>query len=425
MKIIGRTGRAIPLGIKLEECPSCQTIGPHAIARRVRWFEVLSLQLVRLRSDHVLVCGKCGRETPIARDVVKTGLETGAVEIERERPLVSAELLRRVGQHIGEASASPTWSVLEEDLSLARATYDRRLREVLRIPGPNRQAMYARAWPVLALVVAGAVLLTGGSVAMQTAGVASTAPSASPNATSRSAVLTSSPTPAPRPTESPFDTAFSWWAQTYRAAILPCYSGGSCNLDLVISYDDGTSALLADEAVRLAGLYRDYDSVQMGSATDCRQEHGSMFALLASIASEVSVIKALKPGESMPVTWRPALGVTFEPCTTALPGSLETITALRSLLADARGELGKAKKLIRAKDWSGAKAVSGRLTELAAQIIRASARDFPASEGATWAPIRTVGGTCCVRAACSRSSALPPPRRRPRSSTAASPRLIE
>ena len=116
-----------------------------------------------------------------------------------------------------------------------------------------------------------------------------------------------------------------------------------------------------------------------------------MFALLASIASEVSVIRALKPGESMPKTWRPALGVTFEPCTAALPDSQKAVTALSSFLVDARGELAKAKKLVRAKDWSGAKTVSGRLAELAAQITRTAARDFPVGDGATWAPIRTVG----------------------------------
>jgi hypothetical protein len=393
MKIIGLARRAIPLGVKLEECPSCQTIGSHAVARRVRWFEILSLQLIRLRSDHVLICGNCGMETPISKDVVKTGLETGEMEIDRDRPLVGAELLRRAGQPRGETSASRTWSGVEEDPAVARATYDHRLREVLRIPGHNRQALYAKAWPVLALIVAGAVALPGGSVALQAAGVAETAPSPTPSATSGPAVLTPSPSPrpTPRPTNRPFTAAFAWWVQAYTDAILPCYAGGSCDLERKISYTDGTSALLGEEAVRLAGLYRDYDSVQMDSASDCRQEHGSMFALLASIASEVSVIEALKPGESMPVTWRPALGVTFEPCTTVSSDPEERAAELRSLLADAKGELSKAKKLIKAKDWSGAEAVSERLTELAAKIARASARDFPAGGDGAWVPIRTTG----------------------------------
>jgi hypothetical protein len=383
MKIIGRTRRAIPLGIKLEECPSCQTIGSHAIARRVKWFEVLSLQLVRLGSDHVLICGNCGRMTPISRDLAKTGLETGKLQIDRDRPLVSAELLRRAGKRRAETSASPTWSVFEEDPTLVRATYDHRLREVLRIPGQNRQAVYAKVWPILALIVAGAVALPGGSVALQAAGVATSGP----------AVLTSSPSPrpTPRPTDRPFSAAFAWWVQAYRDAILPCYAGGSCDLERKISYSDGTSALLGEEAVRLAGLYRDYDSVEMASVADCRQEHGSMFALLASIASEVSVIEALKPGESMPVTWRPAVWVTFESCTTVSSDREEGAAELRSLLADAKGELSKAKKLIKAKDWSGAEAVSGRLTERAGKIARASARDFPAGSEGVWAPIRTTG----------------------------------
>ncbi len=116
-----------------------------------------------------------------------------------------------------------------------------------------------------------------------------------------------------------------------------------------------------------------------------------MFTLLASIASEVSLLQALKPGETVPKTWRPATQVTFEPCTTALPDSQKAVATLKSLLADARGELVKAKKLVRAKDWSGARAASGRLTDLAAQITRTSARDFPSGGGATWAPIRTIG----------------------------------
>jgi hypothetical protein len=177
----------------------------------------------------------------------------------------------------------------------------------------------------------------------------------------------------------------------YTAQVLPCYAGGSCNLDWKIEYTDGTSALLGAEALRLAELYRDNDSLQLDSATECRQEHGSMFTLLASIDSEVTVIRALKPGETIPKTWRPATQVTFEPCTKALPDSQKAVATLKSLLADARAELVKAKKLVRAKDWSGARAASGRLTDLAAQITRTSARDFPDGDGATWAPIRAVG----------------------------------
>lgn len=102
-----------------------------------------------------------------------------------------------------------------------------------------------------------------------------------------------------------------------------------------------------------------------------------MFTLLASMAAETSVIKALKPGEVMPESWRPTLGVEFEPCTSALPDAKQGPAALRTLLTDARNELAHAKNAIRAKDWSGVRAVSGQLTERAPQIARASARGCP------------------------------------------------
>lgn len=417
MIIIGRTRRAIPLGIKLEECDSCQTIGPHAVARRVRWFEILSLPLVRLGADHALICGSCGQQTPISADAVKSGLETGAMEIDRPRPLVSADLLRRStpssgeadasptwagGQRrrrsrhwrcSGEANASPTWSVLTEDPTVARSTYDHRLREVVRILGPNREAVYGQIWPALALIVVAGVLLLGGSEAMRAAGVSLTAPSPTQDTANVPATPTASPTskPTATPMEGVFADNFASWLGDYRASILPCYSGGTCDLEAKIEYDDGSSGLLSAEVAREAGLFRDYDSIQLGTTSSCRQEHGSMFALLASMAAETSVIKALKSGEVMPESWRPTLGVEFEPCTSALPDSKQGPAALRTLLADARNQLALAKKAIRAKDWSGARAVSGPLTELATQIARASARDFPAGDGATWAPIRTVG----------------------------------
>lgn len=116
-----------------------------------------------------------------------------------------------------------------------------------------------------------------------------------------------------------------------------------------------------------------------------------MFALFASIAAEASVIKALKSGETVPDSWRPTLGVSFEPCTATRQKAEEGVAALRSLLTEAREQLVSAKKDIRAKDWSDARSASGRMTELALQIVRASARDFPAGDGARWAPIRTIG----------------------------------
>lgn len=393
MSMIGRRRRTFPLGIKLEECASCQTIGPHAVARRVRWFEVLSLPLVRLGVDHALICGSCGQLTPISADAVRNGLKTGAMEIDRPRPLVSADLLRRSNPSSGQAAASMSWSVLKEDPRVVRSTYDRRLREVVRIPEPSRGAIYARIWPALALIVVAAVLLPAGSAAIRAASVSLTAPSPTQGTANVLATPTLSPTlkPTPKPTERPYAASFAYWLERYRASVLPCYSGGTCDLDAKIEYTDGSSGLLSAEVTRLAGLYRDNDTVLLDTTPSCRQEHGSTFALLASMAAETSVIKALKPGEVMPESWRPTLGVEFEPCTSALPDATQGQAALRTLLADARKQLAQAKKDIQAKDWSGARAVSGRLTELATQIARASARDFPAGDGAAWAPIRTVG----------------------------------
>lgn len=392
MTILGRTSRTIPLGIKLDECAACQAIGPHAIARRIRWLEVLSLPLVRLKTDHVLVCGNCGDQAAVSGDVVKEGFKTGTMEIDRQRPLVAADMARRSNQHGG--ATSPSWSILEADPSTVRAAYDRRLREVLRIPGPNRLAIYARVWPALALIVAGAVLVPSGSAAMQAAGVGLLASSPSAGLASAPATPAPSPTfrPTPKPTDRPYAGGFAYWLNAYRTSILPCYSGrGSCDLDATIEYDDGSSAQLAAEAARLAGLYRDNDSVQMGTTPSCRQEHGSMFALYASIAAEASVIKALKSGEVMPDSWRPTLGVVFEACTATRPNAQEGVVALGSLLTEARAQLASVKNDIRAKDWSEARSASGPMTELALQIVRASARDFPAGDGATWAPIRTLG----------------------------------
>jgi hypothetical protein len=147
---------------------------------------------------------------------------------------------------------------------------------------------------------------------------------------------------------------------------------------------------LAAEVTRIGELYRDYDGVDMGSVSDCRQEHGSSFTLLASIASEIEVIEALKPGEAMP-KWRPALAVAFEPCGTSSPDLQVGSAALRDSLADARSKLVKIQKLIRAKNWAGARDASAPLAAVAATIMRTAATDFPSTNGSTWAPIRGAG----------------------------------
>ncbi len=390
MNVIGRTSRIIPLGMKLDECASCRALAAHAVARRVRWFHVFSLLLVRLGSDHVLVCGQCGHETQLADDVASKAMREGSIQVDRDRPAVDAAVSTRTSA--GVVNGLPPISLQRLDPVVVRANLEHRLREVVPVRLQGRQALYDRVWPAVAAVFGLAVVGGGGFLAIQATGITAGGPQASPIAAAASASPTSSPSPraTPRPTQRPFEVGFNWWTQAYIDHVQPCYTVGACDLDWLIQYDDGTSKPLAAEATRIGELYRDYDGVDMGSVSDCRQEHGSSFTLLASIASEIEVIQALKPEEAMP-KWRPALAIAFEPCSASLPDLEASSTALRESLADARAQLAKVRKLIGAKNWAGAREASAPLAELAATIMRTAARDFPPTGAPTWAPIRGAG----------------------------------
>jgi hypothetical protein len=390
VSVIGRTSRIIPQGVKLDECASCRALAAHAIARRVRWFHAFSLQLVRLGSDHVLVCGQCGHETQLADDVASRAIREGSLQVDRDRAVVDSAVATRTSA--GVANGLPPISLQRLDPTVVRANLEHRLKEVVPVRAQGRQALYDRAWPAIAAVLGLAVLGGGGFLAIQATGITAAGPQASPIAARASTVPTSSPSPrpTPKPTQPPFELDFNWWKQAYIDHVQPCYTGGACDLDWLIQYSDGTSKPLAAEAVRQSELYRDYDSVQIGSVSDCRQEHGSSFTLQASIASEIEVIQALKPGEAMP-SWRPALAVEFEPCSSPLPDFQKGASTLRDSLADARSQLVKIQKLVRAKNWAGARDASAPLAALAATIMRTAATDFPPTDGSTWAPIRGAG----------------------------------
>ena len=390
MSVIGRICRIIPLGVKLDECTSCRALTAHALARRVRWFHVFSLQLVRLGSDHVLVCGECGHETQVPDDVASKAVREGSIQVDRVRAVVDSAVATRTSAGVG--SGLPPISLQRLDPAVVRANWEHRLREVVPVHAQGRQALYDRVWPAIAAVLALAVLGGGGFLAIQATGITAAGPQPSPIAARASTAPTSSPSPkpTPQPTQPPFEVDFNWWKQAYVDHVQPCYTGGACDLEWLIQYTDGTSTPLAAEALRQSKLYRDYDSVQIGSASDCRQEHGSSFTLLASIASEIEVIQALKPGEATP-KWRPALAVAFEPCSTSLPDLQASSSTLRHSLADARSQLMKVQKLIRAKNWAGARDASAPLAAVAAAIMRTAATDFPSTGESTWAPIRGAG----------------------------------
>ena len=347
MSVIGRICRIIPLGVKLDECTSCRALTAHALARRVRWFHVFSLQLVRLGSDHVLVCGECGHETQVPDDVASKAVREGSIQVDRVRAVVDSAVATRTSAGVG--SGLPPISLQRLDPAVVRANWEHRLREVLPVHAQGRQALYDRVWPAIAAVLALAVLGGGGFLAIQATGITAAGPQPSPIAARASTAPTSSPSPkpTPQPTQPPFEVDFNWWKQAYVDHVQPCYTGGACDLEWLIQYTNGTSTPLAAEALRQSKLYRDYDSVQIGSASDCRQEQGR-----PSRSSRRSPPRSSDPSPEARgghAEWRPALAVAFEPCSTSSP-DLQQARLAAPFSGRCALTLMKVQKLIRAKN---------------------------------------------------------------------------
>lgn len=390
MRLLGLGWSTDPRGIKLDACAGCGRLTAHAVAKRFRWLYVLALPLVRVGSEATLVCGACGATTPLdcnPQDVAGSG----RLKLQKPRPEANPAWLG------GSAGVLPATSIRIPESAVREAVYERRLEEVLPVHSRPAAARYATAWPGIAIGVASllavstlAGVIQSGTI-RQGSGTAVATPATSAAAAATAASPTPRPTATPLPTPRPFAVAFDYWTAAYTAQIEPCYSGGgACNLAWQVQYTDGTSGPLSKEVARLAAIYRDNDSVSLDYVPACRQEQGSMFALLAAMASEGSVLAARKTGDAAPA-WRPVPTVQFEPCTTSLREPSAALLDLRTSLAQAAAELVKVDKLLSAKNWSKASAEASRLGGIGLAIARCAARDYPDTSGGSWSSIRAIG----------------------------------
>lgn len=99
---------------------------------------------------------------------------------------------------------------------------------------------------------------------------------------------------------------------------------------------------------------------------------------------EVELIKSLKLGEAPPAGWTPAVSVPWEGCDVARSYDYYKTQAdvmRQTTMLQLRGTLATVKKELQARNWTTAEASSVPLLELAAEVARSSARDYPAVVG--------------------------------------------
>lgn len=102
--LIGWMMRAIILGAKFDECPTCGVAGPHLIIRKTHWFTVFRIPLVLLWLSHGVLCPECGYIEGVGFMAARRALRDGRLPLGRQRPRFET----LVREHVGGVDAS-TW----------------------------------------------------------------------------------------------------------------------------------------------------------------------------------------------------------------------------------------------------------------------------------------------------------------------------
>jgi hypothetical protein len=199
------------------------------------------------------------------------------------------------------------------------------------------------------------------------------------------------PRPTPRPSPSPTRAVFDWWATAYRSYVSPCYSSGPCDLAFDVTYDDGTRTPFAKEVERLAELYRDNLSLNIGAAGICEDTRGAMFALYAAMAAEVDLVGEKRSSETPLPGWRPSLGLSYAECGAAPGTTTERRAALKATLEIAKSALVRAKAFYTSKDWDALRETGLGLAEIGTDLARSTARDLTVAD--PWQDARWIALT--------------------------------
>lgn len=88
VRVVWRSGT---LGVKIDECPRCGTVGRHRLERQLRWVTVGPVGVLPLGARHGLECATCWAWTPMRRADLRRGTRTGRLALpERPRPASAA-----------------------------------------------------------------------------------------------------------------------------------------------------------------------------------------------------------------------------------------------------------------------------------------------------------------------------------------------
>jgi hypothetical protein len=125
------------LGIKIDECLKCGTIGQHYLVRRSYWISIFFCPVILLRLKHGMICSTCAEWTGIPMLQMIRGTTSGRLPLNRPRPRFATAEPDQFGMR-------PTVADVMDPIKLNTT--------------PRPSAVYVRVWPALAALVVVALI---------------------------------------------------------------------------------------------------------------------------------------------------------------------------------------------------------------------------------------------------------------------------
>jgi hypothetical protein len=90
--IFGWLRRFTTLGVKPDECATCNRVCDHVVGRKTWWFSLFWFPVLLFKWEHGMACSNCGAWTGIPWRAVRSAMKTGVLHLERPRPGALAAL---------------------------------------------------------------------------------------------------------------------------------------------------------------------------------------------------------------------------------------------------------------------------------------------------------------------------------------------
>ena len=124
MIFYGWMRRPTLLAVKTDLCPTCHTMGVHAIVRAVTWVQLYAFPVLPVWFDHLLICQNCLANRKLKRRQVINALKRGQLVL-GPRP----DFREFARQQFQETGRSPQESELDAvEVNPNRGNWDRYLR---------------------------------------------------------------------------------------------------------------------------------------------------------------------------------------------------------------------------------------------------------------------------------------------------------